>query len=104
MAISADVLPPYHDALLRCAARYLDMMKQHGVPADDPLAKFVIELIDGCYRVLPDRKLNRWLGYIQGIVIERGFTTVTAERDWTRPLFRPLDFPSDEKIREIAEN
>ena len=57
-------------------------------------------------------KLNRWVGYIQGLLIERGITTVEIERkiiawlpenpliaiyrsvlcNFTRPLFRPLDF------------
>ena len=37
-------------------------------------------------------KLNRWLGYIQGVLISWGVTTVEAERDFTRPLFRTLDY------------
>jgi hypothetical protein len=32
-------------------------------------------------------KAMRWLGFIQGILIERGLTTVTAERDFTRSYF-----------------
>mgnify|MGYP001224219861 CR=1 FL=1 len=38
-------------------------------------------------RVMPTRKADRWLGFVQGIIIDRGFTTVTAERDFTRPFF-----------------
>ena len=30
-------------------------------------------------------KINRWLGYIQGILIANGITTVQEERDFTRP-------------------
>lgn len=57
---------------------------------------------------LPIPKLCRWLGYVQGVLIERGWSTVQAERDWTRPLFRPLDFPENpdatrEEIAEILE-
>jgi len=33
-------------------------------------------------------KANRWLGFIQGIMIFRGFTTVQVERDFTRPYFQ----------------
>ena len=40
----------------------------------------------------PLEKLNRWFGFIQGIIIASGFTTVQAERDLTRDHFRPLDF------------
>lgn len=32
-------------------------------------------------------KAGRWLGFIQGILIERGITTVQVERDFTRPYF-----------------
>ena len=32
-------------------------------------------------------KYSRWLGFIQGVIIMRGMTTVQAERDRTRPWF-----------------
>jgi len=32
-------------------------------------------------------KYSRWLGYIQGCLISQGFTTVSAERNRTRPWF-----------------
>jgi|GEM_PF-4558486 len=32
-------------------------------------------------------KSNRWLGFVQGIIIERGLTTINEERDFTRPFF-----------------
>lgn len=41
---------------------------------------------------VPLVKLSRWLGYVQGVLIERDATSTQIERDWTRPLFRPLDF------------
>jgi hypothetical protein len=91
-----DIL--YRDALLKCADRYLGM----ATPGGD-LYEFLEEFhhkIDGePYGRFTERgdpnpllKLNRWLGYIQGVLIESGITTVEAERDWTRPLFRPIDF------------
>lgn len=33
-------------------------------------------------------KYSRWLGYIQGCMISRGFTTVAQERDRTRNWFQ----------------
>lgn len=87
----------YHAALANCANRYLWMQHNAGAPVDDPLLLFTQELNKSCFSGLPERKLCRWLGYIQGVLIERGLTTVEAERDWTRPYFRPLDFPSEEK-------
>lgn len=37
-------------------------------------------------------KSNRWLGFIQGILIERGHTTVSVERDFTRSYFSSTTF------------
>ena len=39
----------------------------------------------------PEDKTGRWVGYVQCILIEvEGVTTITAERDFTRPLFHKL--------------
>ena len=89
-------MTPYHSALHQCAERYRDMMTAADYSTTDPLWKFNFELMHGCRDGLPIPKLCRWLGYIQGVLIENGITTVTAERDWTRPLFRPLDFPDEQ--------
>lgn len=98
----------YYDALARCADRYSgmaasdDLINQRGPlingEGTDSLTPFVEEFRHGCYgpERLPHTKLIRWCGYIQGVLIERKMTTVEAERNWTRPLFRPLDFGLDE--------
>lgn len=62
---------------------------------DAELERFMAEIVAGCQSGLPSSKLNRWLGYVQGVLIERGFLTVAEERDATRPVFRPLDFPQE---------
>lgn len=36
-------------------------------------------------------KFSRWTGFIQGILISKGLTTVQAERDVTRPWFNPIE-------------
>lgn len=77
----------YYDAIMKCVERYRDIVS-HSEGCRD-LDKFLNEFNTD----VPLNKLNRWLGYVQGVLIERGFTTVQEERDWTRPLFRPLDFP-----------
>lgn len=90
----------YYEALKQCGNRYRAMiliaLNQGETEEDAELDHFIWMFQE---EVLEQRlslmKLNRWLGYIQGCLIERGYTTVEAERDWTRPLFRPLDFPSD---------
>lgn len=79
----------YRKALASCAERYVRMA------TDLDLLEFLVLFCDK----VPDPefpllKLNRWLGYIQGQLIAAKITTVEIERDWTRPLFRPLDFES----------
>ena len=51
--------------------------------------KLTIEQLDDN----PLEKSNRLFGFIQGILIASGLTTVEKERDATRSFFRPLDFP-----------
>lgn len=95
----------YYNALSKCAERYYYMLdgilaaRYEGAGIDfdesDPdaiLDDFNCEFITAIGERKPLMKLNRWLGYIQGCLIERGYTTVEAERDFTRPLFQPLDF------------
>jgi hypothetical protein len=43
---------------------------------------------------IDEGKANRWLGFVQGVMISGGLTTVMAERDFTRPLFHALKGPS----------
>lgn len=71
---------------MKCVERYREIVNNSEGCRD--LGKF----LDEFNREVPLMKLNRWLGYVQGVLIERGFTTVEDERNWTRPLFRPLDF------------
>ncbi len=35
----------------------------------------------------PDLKIGKWLGYIEGVLIEKGITTVNVERDFSRPIY-----------------
>lgn len=80
----------YKRVLEALIARYQSMLTDHLVPdIKHFLHEFLMKLDE-----YPIEKLNRWIGYIQCYVINQGFTTVEAERDFTRPLFRPLDFPS----------
>jgi hypothetical protein len=38
----------------------------------------------------PFDKLNRWLGFVQGVCAANGIIDVDTERDHTRPLFHAL--------------
>jgi hypothetical protein len=76
----------YRKALKTCLIRY------RGMSVNDRDIEEFIDLFESVVDEHPLLKLCRWLGYIQGVLIERGRTTVEKERDWTRPLFRPIDF------------
>jgi hypothetical protein len=90
----------YYEALIQCGLRYIEMLNREKSVwmAEDWIDKvialehFIEEFLHGCENEMPLNKLNRWLGYIQGTLIALEITTVQAERDWTRPLFRPLDY------------
>ena len=89
--MSDENIDKYYFGLHKCAERYRDMILADD-DHDPELRKFIYEFMFGTRDRLALMKLNRWLGYIQGVLIERQYTTVQEERDWTRPYFRPLDF------------
>lgn len=73
--------------------RYDEMLIEIGIriycipePGTDfPHLRWMLEQL----RTMTDaRKAGTWLGFVQGILIERGFTTVKIERDFTRPYFK----------------
>lgn len=85
----------YYLAIMKCHEHYLALCIQ--MEGKDfgfgPITLVdVKKFLDEFNHEVPLVKLSRWLGYVQGVLIERGVTTVEIERDWTRPLFRPLDF------------
>jgi hypothetical protein len=88
---SPEWLMAYDAAILQCKIRYKQMVYQKvgTFGGRGKLLAFLDEFVPG----MPLAKINRWLGYIQGVLIEKNVTTEEAEREWTRPLFRPLDFP-----------
>lgn len=82
---SQEWIDTYYHSILTCADRYKDMAQQHG-------CQDLLDFLEEFNRDVPLLKIDRWLGYVQGVLIERKITTVTEERDWTRKYFRPLDF------------
>jgi hypothetical protein len=83
----------YYEALLELADRYEAMIVDEDAEEDnDDILEFIDLFYEKALQRYPLLKLNRWLGYIQGVLIEREFTTVEEERNFTRPLFRPIDF------------
>jgi hypothetical protein len=82
----------YRSRLRQCGERYLQMSLSC---ADTQLYYFIQNEFLLYVDSYPLNKLNRWLGYIQGVLISNGVTSVDNERNFTRPLFRPLDFPEE---------
>lgn len=46
-------------------------------------------------------KYSRWIGYIQGVLVSKGHTTVREERDVTRPWFTNANYTRQEKPKVI---
>ncbi len=84
---TAQWLAAYRASIMLCAERYRLMT------SDPDLLSFLEEFGPG----VPLLKLDRWIGYVQGAVVAAGLTTVQAERDWTRNLFRPLDYSTPDQ-------
>lgn len=84
----------YHESIKELVELYL-VIFDLSEPREEKLKEFMEEIVKGCNEDMPICKLNRWLGYVQGVLIERGFTTVETERECTRALFRPLDYPAN---------
>ena len=83
---SEEWIAAYYDAILGFIDLYQEWVQDEPDMAD--LASFMDEF----NREVPLLKLDRWFGYVQGVLIERGFTTVEDERNRTREKFRALDF------------
>ena len=82
----------YYENIGQLARRYHLMLIPNGNQADIDFVRTIIAESDKMQ--MPLTKLNRWLGYIQGLVIRDGLTSVQRERDYSRPLLRPLDYPN----------
>ncbi len=90
----------YYDVIGGLADRYRRMVIAQKSNSNFVFTDEMVELVRFCdaikeeaeNKVMPLTKLNRWLGYTQGRVIAFGLTSVEDERDFTRPMLRPLDF------------
>lgn len=90
----------YYEALYKCFMRYNKMLSEYCYWESNSnnitLQSFILQCqLSAENKDVPLMKMNRWLGYIQGCLINSNITTIETERDWTRSLFRPLDFPEE---------
>lgn len=79
-----------HDEIIdrydRMLAELTDYIEQRDNPGTEPChLRWMLSIIRDGYA---GEKSHRWLGFIQGVMISTGITTVQAERDFTRPYFK----------------
>ena len=87
-----------------CFERYCYKFQKYLTDSELALCNEAIKSIN----IYPIDKLSRWLGFIQGILIERKATTIDAERDFSREYFHEaylkdgIEIPKtfDSKIKE----
>jgi len=92
---------PVHDeGSILCFERYRDMLKRKGfkpknhtqIPNGDPTSEeHLLWMCEHCIPLVRDDgqgmavdKYSRWLGFVQGCLIMREYTTVEKERNKTR--------------------
>lgn len=71
--------------------RYIDLLEPHVsfCEPDPGTSTFHLRwMLDQLHYMKDMDKANRWLGFIQGVLVMRGYTTVREERDFTRPFFK----------------
>jgi len=51
---------------------------------------FLVNFCDTAQTLSNPDKLSRWVGYIQGILIERKLIDTDIERDFTREIYKPI--------------
>ena len=98
---------PWQPTLSLLFARYQELIRQAGPQlAESVGAELASRTIGLCVYAqthlheIQEDKANRWLGFVQGVVISAGLATIDGERDFTRPLFHKLKgfSPSHEAI------
>lgn len=93
---SLNAFEYYRDLLLERKVRPVNHTEKSGGDTTSP--EHLLWMVEHCIpRVRDDGrgmsidKYSRWLGYIQGCLICRGWTTVETERNRTRPWFTSKD-------------
>lgn len=86
-----DILDRYHDRIMQEMVdsgfyAVLEIKPQPGNETSDIHLLWMIQEIH-TNKSQSYTKKHRWLGCLQGIMIAKGYTTVTEERDFTRSYF-----------------
>lgn len=79
-----------HITALRNLRRDLEGCPDHETDAPSTSASYLRSFVERAIQTpddFPIDKLARWTGFVQGVMAVRGWISVEAERDRTRPLF-----------------
>lgn len=82
MNIPVEIIDRY-DAILQRYCSYSKCMPNPGTSI--PHLRWMLNELRG---PMIYGKANRWLGFIQGIMVSQEMISVEVERDFTRPLFQ----------------
>jgi hypothetical protein len=52
--------------------------------------KFLLNFCDTAQTLTNPDKLSRWVGYIQGVLIERKVIDTDTEREYSRTIYKPI--------------
>lgn len=66
--------------------RYRSIIVAHDLEDKD----FLVNFCDTAQMLTNPDKLSRWVGYIQGVLIERKLIDTTFERDVSREIYKPI--------------
>lgn len=92
-------IPTWAEVLTPLFQRYHQMASAHRLDIELRLGKDLVDrTIALCEHAMADLKdpsigedkANRWLGFVQGVLIAGGATSIEEERDHTRPHFHSL--------------
>lgn len=76
-------------SIIECGESEIDVLLEHTSSKD--LINLLNEALDKYDEFIEldsdNSKVNRWLGYVQGVLITVGYLTVQGERDYTRKYF-----------------
>lgn len=76
-------------SVIECGEKEIDKLLEHTSSKD--LIRLLNEALDNYDEYMEldgdNSKINRWLGYVQGVLITVGYLTVQGERGYTRKYF-----------------
>lgn len=79
-----DKLVNAHRFLIR--SRYRHIIEGKGFHDE----QFLLNFCDEAQNINNPDKLSRWVGFLQGVLIERGVLDVKFERELTREIYKPI--------------